>query len=121
MNLFLSYSFKDKEIADLVSLQIKESNVGSINEYELNVSEVNVLDELRYSIRKSDYVIFFISNNFLNSNYSMLELSEALNELRIRKINIIPILIEKCSIPRDFWNLVLLIFQNPLKKVWKSY
>ncbi|OMF16544.1 hypothetical protein BK131_00650 [Paenibacillus amylolyticus] len=116
MNIFLSYSFKDKEIADHVSLQIKESNVGSINEYELNVSEIHILDELRYNIRKSDYVIFFISNNFLNSNYSMLELSEALNELRIRKINIIPILIEKCSIPSELLEIGIIDFSKSFEK-----
>lgn len=116
MDIFLSYSFNDKEIADHVSSQIKENNVGIINDYELNVEEIHILDELRYNIRKSDYVIFFISNNFLNSSYSMLELSEALNELRIRKVNIIPVLIEKCSIPSELLEFGIIDFSKSFEK-----
>jgi hypothetical protein len=116
MDIFLSYSFKDKEIVERVSTLIKENNVGSINNYELYAKEDHILDELRYNIRKSDYVIFFISNNFLSSNYSMLELSEALNELRIRKINIIPILIENCSIPSELLEFGIIDFSKSFEK-----
>lgn len=116
MKIFLSYSFNDMEIAEHVSSYIKNNNLGSINNYELNVKESYILDELRYNIRKSDYVIFFISNNFLSSNYSMLELSETINELRIRKINIIPILIEKCSIPSEFLEFGIIDFSKSFEK-----
>lgn len=116
MEIFLSYSIHDKEIAEHISSQIKNKNMARIKDYELNVKGLYILDELRYSIRKSDYVIFFISNNFLNSKYSMLELSEALNELRIRKINIIPILLEKCSIPSELLEFSIIDFSRSFEK-----
>ena len=101
MNIFLSYSSYDNEKAKHVSSYLRNYNIGNIIDHESYVKNNNFIDDLRYNIHASDYVILFLSTNFLNSKYSMLELSESLNELRMRKIKIIPIVIEKCSIPSD--------------------
>jgi len=46
----------------------------------------------------------------------MLELSESFNELRIRKINIIPILIERCTIPSDLLEFGIIDFSKSFEK-----
>jgi hypothetical protein len=120
MNIFLSYSYKDIEKAKLLSLHLEKNNIGDIIDYESYVENNYFLDDLRYNIRKSDYVIFFLSKNFLDSNYSMLELSETVNEIRIRKVKIIPILIEKCSIPSDLLEFEIIDFSKSFEKGMKK-
>lgn len=99
MNIFLSYSHSDKYIADKVEEHLNVNDIGTFVGYNTNIINNNLFNELRYNIKKSDYIIIFLSKKFFESKYSMLELSEAVNEFKMRKINIIPLVIEKCSIP----------------------
>jgi hypothetical protein len=50
----------------------------------------------------------------------MLELSETVNEIRIRKVKIIPILIEKCSIPSDLLEFEIIDFSKSFEKGMKK-
>jgi hypothetical protein len=116
MNIFLSYSYADSEQINKVKEYLYINNIGTIVEYDLNIVGNNLFDELRYNIRKSDYVIIFLSNNFLNSKFSLLELSEAINELKMRKITIIPLIIGKCSVPNDILEFGVIDFTKSFEK-----
>lgn len=100
MRIFLSYSFSDKsKIINIVDfLRMNSENTFIDYEGYVNKNE-KFLDALRYSIEQRDVVLLFLSNNFFASEFSQQELSQSLNELRMRKIKIIPVVVEKCLIP----------------------
>lgn len=116
MNIFLSYSYNDKDIADKVREHLNIDNTETIVGYNTTIVNNNIFNELRYNIQKSDNIIVFLSKNFFESKYSMLELSEAINEFKMRKINIIPLIIEKCSIPTEILEFGVIDFTKSFDK-----
>lgn len=116
MKIFLSYSFADKEKVEHVKTVLLKRNIDEIIDYESYVKSINFIDELRYTIQKSDCVILFLSDVFLKSDYSLFELTESLHELRLRNILIIPVIIEKCSLPSDLLKFDIIDFSKSFDK-----
>ena len=116
MNIFLSYSHSDKDIAGKVEERLNIDDIGTVVGHNTNIINNNLFNELRYNIKKSDYIIIFLSKKFFESKYSMLELLEAINEFKMRKINIIPLIIEKCSIPADILEFGVIDFTRSFDK-----
>lgn len=120
--IFISYSHNDKEIAQRISESLERENIDVIIDYKNLSPGDNVFDQIRYMYESSETVIILLSKSLFQSEFARYEFPKFFfEEARKRKINIIPILIERCQIPSDFleFEIVNLTknFESGLKKV----
>jgi len=116
--VFVSYSFEDKKIVDQIIQRLLLNGIEVY--YESNLTS-DIREELKYKIEASETVLLILSNNFLKSKWANEELSIFLKESHKRKISIIPIIIEKSSIPSNLldYDIINLStnFENGLEKI----
>lgn len=120
--IFISYSHNDKEIAQRISESLERENIDVIIDYKNLSPGDNVFDQIRYMYESSETVIVLLSKSLFQSEFARYEFPKFFfEEARKRKINIIPILIERCQIPSEFleFEIVNLTnnFEAGLKKV----
>jgi HJR/Mrr/RecB family endonuclease len=123
--VFLSYSYQDKDKVDLIIDKLLQSGIEVY--YDSNLTASNSLDikkNLKYVIETSETVLIVLSKNFLNSEWANYELTNFLNESHKRKITIIPIIVEKSSIPSDLLKYEIINlstnFDSGLEKIIKK-
>ena len=120
--IFISYSHNDKEIAQRISESLERENIDVIIDYKNLSPGDNVFDQIRYMYESSETVIVLLSKSLFQSEFARYEFPKFFfEEARKRKINIIPILVERCQIPSDFleFEIVNLTknFESGLNKV----
>jgi len=101
--VFISYSKRDSSIAHEISTILQQENIDVIFDYKDIDNSENIFNQIRYMYESSETVIILLSQSLFSSNYSTYEFPKYFfEEARKRKINIIPVLVEKCQIPSDF-------------------
>jgi hypothetical protein len=83
--------------------------------YDGSLKAVNSFDfteDLKYKIEASEAVLFILSKDFFRSEWSKYEFSSSLAEFHKRKINIIPVIIERTSIPSDLLDYEIVNLSN---------
>ena len=120
--IFISYSHNDKEIAQRISESLERENIDVIIDYKNLSPGDNVFDQIRYMYESSETVIVLLSKSLFQSEFARYEFPKFFfEEARKRKINIIPLLIERCQIPSDFLEFEIVnltnSFETGLKKV----
>ena len=100
MNIFISYSHKDKEYAEAVSqMLLKEGYSVSSTSNEIHVGD-NIIEKVTAGIKDADVYILLISRNSVNSEWVMKEHTViALSQLPKIKKRTLPVLIDKVSPP----------------------
>lgn len=103
-NIFISYSWKDKEqVMEIVNYIKEHHNVYFINvdiDEEFQYPGAPIVSEIKNHIHKSDYVLLFLSPNSLKSKWVFKEIYETLYlEIKQKEVKLIPLVIKKCNIP----------------------
>jgi len=101
MNVFISYSHRDKKYADLISKSLE------IEGHEIWIDSIkfkegdNWLSKITNTIKDIDAFILIISKNSLSSEWVSREISAiALGEISKGRTRIIPVLLDKSTVPQ---------------------
>jgi len=101
MSIFISYSTKDKEFVDKLSLALLKKNIPIWRDvWQISVGEY-IDNSIKEALQKSYYVCLVVSKNFLQSNWIQKELEIALSRQSKENIQnfIIPIIIDEFELP----------------------
>ncbi|MBE7653457.1 TIR domain-containing protein [Tenacibaculum finnmarkense] len=115
--VFISYSHNDIQMAHRVSDTLQREQIDVVIDYkDISVGE-NVFDQIKYMYETSETVIILLSKSLFLSKYFQFEFPQFFfEEARKRKINIIPILIEKCQVPSEFLEFDIINLTNDFEK-----
>jgi len=96
----LSHSSIDKPFVDRLALDLDSLNIGVwYDKWEIKVGD-SLIDKIFDGIEENDYLAVILSKNSINSDWVKKELKTAfMKEIRIKKIVILPILLDTCEIP----------------------
>lgn len=93
VNIFVSYSWKDAELADKIESYFADAPV-TIKRDKNNIEHWGSIREYMNTIRDTDYVILIISDSYLKSVNCMYEINELIKDKNY-KSRIFPLVIEK--------------------------
>lgn len=98
--IFISYSSKDKQIADALYQQLRQSGQRVwIDRVEI-LAGVSILGRIAAAIDEVDLVIALLSNNSVNSRWVRTELEIAVTrEINGSRTHVIPVILDDCRIP----------------------
>jgi TIR domain-containing protein len=98
--VFLSHSSKDKPIIRQLAADLTAEGVTVwLDEQKIKVGD-SIPDQIAQGLVESDYFIIALSNNSVNSAWVKKELNSALvQEIKKRRVVILPIQIGECEIP----------------------
>lgn len=111
MNIFCSYSHKDKKIVYEIAQELGAAGFSVWVDTNL-VGGSNWAQEIEITIRQADFVLVFISKNSVESEWIMNEITYA---GQLHK-TIIPILIEDAEIPISLIKKQYIDFRKPSKR-----
>ena len=99
-SIFLSHNSKDKPfVRELAGRLTSEGVVVWLDEAELNIGD-SLIEKISDGIQKMEYVAAIISTNSIESRWVQKEISLAMSkEIAGRRVTVLPILIEKCTVP----------------------
>lgn len=100
MEIFVSYSHEDKEIANKIAFTLKKMghNVW-FDDWKIKAGD-NIISKINQGIKQADAIIVIVSENSLNSKWVFKEFSAmAFGEISKGSSRIIPVLIDKSSVP----------------------
>jgi hypothetical protein len=100
MNVFISYSQRDKTYAELIANRLREANHQVwYDAWTLKVGD-NLIDKINKGLKEAEVLIVIISKHSLRSKWAMHEFSAlAFGDISGRKIRIIPVLIDNSAVP----------------------
>nr|WP_319571726.1 TIR domain-containing protein [uncultured Draconibacterium sp.] len=115
--VFISYNHQDSSIAHRISDSLERENIDVVFDYkDISIGE-NVFDQIRYMYQTSETVMVLLSESLFASDYFRFEFPKYFfDEARKRKVNIIPVLVEKCQIPSDFLEYDIVNLTNDFEK-----
>ena len=115
--VFISYSYNDRDIAHRISDALQREQIDVFIDYKDISAGDNVFDQIRYMYESSETVIVLLSNSLFSSSYFQHEFPQYFfEEARKRKINVIPVLIDKCQVPSDFLEFEIVNLTNNFDK-----
>jgi len=101
--IFLSYSYNDKDIAERIRFELINNGLEVFTDYGNLRPGQEIFEQLNYLFESSDTLIILFSKRLFESQYFKFEYPREFFEItEKRKINVIPVLVEKCLIPSDF-------------------
>ena len=101
--VFISYSHNDRDVAHRIADSLQREQIDVVIDYKDISGGENIFEQIRYMYESSETVIVLLSQSLFSSDYFQYEFPQYFfEEARKRKINVIPILIEKCQVPSDF-------------------
>src|SRR3712207_6558001 len=108
-DIFISYSWKNKDIADEIDNRFK--SVGIILRQDVrDATYRGSIKEFMQQISETDYVLMIISDEFLRSENCMYEVIELLNEREFEN-RILPVVLDNAQS----------IFKGPTRTVYYDY
>lgn len=100
MSVFISYSHKDAEFVDRLSVRLVENNIKVWKDDMKIVAGDTFMSKIQAGIEGASYFCIVLSKNSLKSKWVKEEINEALiRESKERGIVILPILIDDCEVP----------------------
>jgi hypothetical protein len=112
--VFLSHSSTDKFFARKLAEKLKSHGVQVwMDEAEPRVRD-SLADRISGAIKESDFVAAVLSQNSVRSNWVRQELRAAMDrEVQGRRVDVVPIVIEKCQVPDYLADKPCADFTNP--------
>jgi len=101
MKVFISYTQEDKNYASLIADKLREAGHDVwYDKWALRVGD-NLIQKINEGLKETDTLIVIVSKNALRSKWVMHEFSAiALGDLSSAKSRIIPVLVDKSSVPQ---------------------
>ena len=101
MNIFISYSQKDKQYAELISGCLgDEGHKVWYDDWKLRTGD-NLISKLEEGLRNADAIIIIISKHALRSKWVKKEYSAiAFSDISNRKARIVPVLVDESAVPQ---------------------
>lgn len=101
MKVFISYTQEDKKYASLIADRLREAGHEVwYDTWALRLGD-NLIEKINEGLKETDALIVIVSKNALRSKWVMHEFSAiALGDLSSKKSRIIPVLIDKSSVPQ---------------------
>ena len=96
--VFLSYCWKDGDTAEIIFNQFNQFNL-KLRKDNIDISYKNSIQEYMGRVRKSDYVLMLISNNYFRSCNCVLEALDIAESSRFQQ-QILPIILDSYTIFR---------------------
>jgi hypothetical protein len=111
--IFLSYSYEDKNKVDQLVNNLVENGIDVFWNIPAQAnSSIEITPNLKYVIETSEIVLVLLSKSFLESNWANNELNAFLKEAHKRKVTVIPVVIEKTSIPSNLLDYEIINLTN---------
>ncbi len=101
MNVFISYSQKDKKYADLISESLKLNGHDVwYDDWKLRAGD-NLINKIDEGLRNADAIIIIVSSHSLQSKWVMQEYTAiAFSEISKKRQRIIPVLVDQSTVPQ---------------------
>lgn len=98
--IFISYSHQDKEFVDRLVQDLQNSGVSIwVDSAEIKLGD-SLIDKISEGIDKMEYLAVVLSPDSVNSSWVKKEVEVAMNqEIRGKKIKVLPLLHRECEIP----------------------
>jgi hypothetical protein len=115
-SVFLSHNSKDKPwVRNLAERLISDGVAVWLDEAEINIGD-SLIDKISSGINDMQFVAAIISSNSIESRWVQKELSIAMSkEVSSCAVTVLPIVIEKCSLPTSLSDKLYADFTDPLK------
>ncbi|UDM16064.1 toll/interleukin-1 receptor domain-containing protein [Vogesella sp. XCS3] len=100
MPIFISYSHKDKEFVDKLTMQLVQRNVNVwLDRWELAVGD-SIIDRVQEAVDGASALLVILSKASTGSEWCKKELSAGLlRELEERRVVVMPVMLEDCDVP----------------------
>lgn len=100
MPIFISYSHQDKEFVDKLALQLINRNINIwLDRWELSVGDT-ILDKVQDALDGASALLVILSKASTSSEWCNKELSSGLlRELEEKRVVVLPVLLEDCTMP----------------------
>ncbi len=101
MKIFISHNFKDKPIVEPIAIQLANyfgQNSVFYDSWSIQPGD-GIVDKMNEALQSTDYFLFFVSHNSLNSQMVKMEWQSALYNASHKRCSFIPIKIDDCSMP----------------------
>lgn len=121
MPVFISYTHADKHFVDLLAVNLVDARVSVwLDRWELNVGD-SLIEKIQDGLQDASALLVVLSKASLESQWCKKELSVGLlRELEERKVVVLPILLEDCSIPLLLRDKVYADFRSNFDEGWHS-
>ena len=100
MGVFISYSSKDKSFVERLSQKLVDNRIGVwLDKWEMKPGD-SLIDKIQNALEDSSYLLVVLSKHYVQSEWCRKEQNAGLvKEINSKKVVVIPILLEDCSIP----------------------
>lgn len=100
MSVFISYSSKDKEFVENLSIKLVQKKINVwLDKWEMQAGD-SLIDKIQDGLEESSFLLVVLSENSVKSEWCKKELNSGLmKELDEKRVVIIPIRIDSCTIP----------------------
>jgi len=100
MGVFISYSSKDKPFVEKLSQKLVDNRIGVwLDKWEMKPGD-SLIDKIQNALEDSSYLLVVLSKHYVESEWCRKEQNAGLiKEINSKKVVVIPILLEDCSIP----------------------
>jgi len=100
MGVFISYSSKDKSFVERLSQKLVDKRIGVwLDKWEMKPGD-SLIDKIQNALEDSSYLLVVLSKHYIQSEWCRKEQNAGLiKEINSKKVVVIPILLEDCSIP----------------------
>lgn len=121
MPVFISYSHADKSFVDQLAVNLVDARVSVwLDRWELNAGD-SLIEKIQDGLQDASALLVVLSKASLESQWCKKELSAGLlRELEERKVVVLPVLLENCSIPLLLRDKVYADFRSNFDEGWHS-
>lgn len=100
MSVFISYSSKDSDFVEKLSLNLVKSRINVwLDKWAMQPGD-SLIEKIQLGLIESSFLLVILSKNSVESQWCKKEINSGLlRELEEKKVVIIPILLEECEIP----------------------
>lgn len=100
MGVFISYSSKDKSFVERLSQKLVDKRIGVwLDKWEMKPGD-SLIDKIQNALEDSSYLLVVLSKHYIQSEWCRKEQNAGfIKEINSKKVAVIPILLEDCSIP----------------------
>lgn len=100
MAIFISYSHADKDFVDKLAISLAGKRIPVfVDRWEMKVGE-SITNKIQKAITEASFLIVVLSKNSIKSDWCNREITSGLLlELELKRVVILPVLLEDCEIP----------------------